>query len=376
LAASNTAEWFPRTLLDELEEDELHRPVLFRLADDGDRRRLEELRSRVPDIVVRDRVLAQLAGLVQSRTPQERLTPSRIEAAVRAHLAGTPPDEYGVWVWYPWLRRLTHLLDRDAFVELRTARSQNKITREEGDRLAGKRVGIVGLSMGHAIALALATERGCGELRVADFDRLELSNLNRLPAGVHELGLRKVVVTSRAVAEIDPFIDVTCWPEGVRAATMDEFLLGGGRLDAVFDQCDSLDIKLLVRERARELGIPVLMATSDRGLIDVERFDLEPDRPLLHGLVGDLDSQRLRGLATMAEKLPAALAMMGGLDGVSPRMRESIAEVGSTIESWPQLASAVCLNAGVAADVCRRVLLGQLLSSGRHVVDLDELIVD
>src|SRR5258708_5818542 len=129
------------------------------------------------------------------------LPASRIEAAVRAHLAGTPPGDYGVWAWHPWLRRLTHLLDRDEFVELRTARSQNKITREERDRLAGKRVGIVGLSMGHAIALALATERGCGELRVADFDRLELSNLNRLPARVHELGLRKVVVTSPAAAE-------------------------------------------------------------------------------------------------------------------------------------------------------------------------------
>ena len=29
------------------------------------------------------------------------------------------------------------------------------------------------------------------------------------------------------------------------------------------------------------------MATSDRGLFDIERFDLDPDRPLFHGLAGE-----------------------------------------------------------------------------------------
>ena len=36
------------------------------------------------------------------------------------------------------------------------------------------------------------------------------------------------------------------------------------------------------------------MATSDRGLVDVERFDLEPHRPILHGLLGDLDTRCFR----------------------------------------------------------------------------------
>jgi len=31
------------------------------------------------------------------------------------------------------------------------------------------------------------------------------------------------------------------------------------------------------------------METSDRGLLDVERFDKEPSRPPFHGLVGELD---------------------------------------------------------------------------------------
>jgi molybdopterin/thiamine biosynthesis adenylyltransferase len=372
VAAHDLAAWLAPLLS---REDQQARPVLFRLADDGDRARFEQLRSDLQHVQVCDRIREQIGGLVQSRTPGARLEPAQREEAVDAHLAGTPAHLYGVWAWYPWLRRLVHLLDRDEFVELRTDRNRNKITREERDRLAAKRVGVVGLSAGHAIALALALERGCGELRLADADSLDLSNLNRVRAGVHEIGLPKVVVASRAIAEVDPFLEVTCFPGGVQAGNVDAFLLGNGPLDLVFDECDSLDVKLLLRERAREAGIPVVMATGERGMLDVERYDLEPDRPLLHGLVGDLDSARLRRL-TGPEKVPHVLTILGGQESLPRRARESLAEVGRTIETWPQLASAVILNSGAAADVSRRILLGGLRASGRHLVDLEALIPD
>jgi tRNA A37 threonylcarbamoyladenosine dehydratase len=55
-----------------------------------------------------------------------------------------------------------------------------------------KRIGVVGLSVGQSVALTLALERSFGELRLADFDRLDLSNLNRIRAGVHDLNLPNV----------------------------------------------------------------------------------------------------------------------------------------------------------------------------------------
>ena len=68
-------------------------------------------------------------------------------------------------------------------------------------------------------------------------------------------------------------------------------------------------MKVLVREAARALRLPVLMATSDRGLVDVERFDLEPSRPILHGLLGDLDSARLCRLDHQ-DKVPHVLRII------------------------------------------------------------------
>ena len=62
-------------------------------------------------------------------------------------------------------------------------------------------------------------------------------------------------------------------PEGIHADNLATFLDG---LDLVVEECDSLDVKFMVREEARERRIPVIMETSDRGVLDVERFDLEP----------------------------------------------------------------------------------------------------
>jgi hypothetical protein len=230
----------------------------------------------------------------------------------------------------------------------------------------------VGLSSGHAVAYTLAAQGVCGELRLADFDDLELTNLNRVPATVFDLGMNKAVVCARRIAELDPYLPVTVEPAGITAQTVDGFLDG---LDAVIEECDSLDAKVLIREVARIRRLPVLMATSDRGLLDVERFDLEPSRPIMHGLLGDVDTARFAHLSN-EEKLPHALRMTDASQ-VSSRMAASLIEVGKTVSTWPQLCSDVALNASVLAEAVRRIGLGEKLPSGRVRIDtaamLDEL---
>ena len=81
--------------------------------------------------------------------------------------------------------------------------------------------------------------------------------------------MNKALVAAQRIAEMDPYLDVQI-DTGYDPESVDGFVDG---LDIVIEECDSLDIKLLVRETARTRGVPVLMASSDRGLIDVERFD-------------------------------------------------------------------------------------------------------
>ena len=100
------------------------------------------------------------------------------------------------------------MLGPAGFRTLRLDRNRNKITRVEQDQLCQQKVGVVGLSVGHSIAYALALEGICAELRLADFDTLELSNLNRIPATVLDLGVNKATILSRRIAELDPFLTV------------------------------------------------------------------------------------------------------------------------------------------------------------------------
>ncbi|MDB5152058.1 MAG: Rv1355c family protein [Mucilaginibacter sp.] len=350
----------------------IYTPEFFRLNIPADKTALNDLKSENKALFIHDEIYSQLQELIKSQNPSVRIKNDQYEARIVNHLKGQAMEEYGVWVYYPWSRRLVHLLDQDEFIEVRTNRNQYKITGDEKHTLSTKKIGIVGLSVGQSIALTLSMERGFGELRLADFDTLELSNLNRIRTGLHNMGIPKVVIAAREIAEIDPFLKVNCFFDGLTEANMDAFFTGNGKLDLLVDECDGLDIKIISRYKARELRIPVIMDTSDRGMLDVERFDLEPDRPILHGTVENVNPKTIKEL-TNEEKIPVILQMLG-IENISLRAKASMVEVEQSINTWPQLASSVTLGGAVGADVCRRILLDQFHQSGRYYIDLEELV--
>lgn len=368
----DTGDRLGQKLLEARFECEAWRPQLFRLTSSEDRKALSVLFDEVASVQVYDALEEQLVDLIRTRNPGERLSDSAARERVGMYLGDTPPEEYGVWVYYPWSVRLVHLLDELEFVELRTNRNKYKLTPEEQARLATKKVGVVGLSVGHTVATTLALERSIGEIRLADFDRLDLSNLNRIRSSVHNLGVSKVLLTAREIAEIDPFLKVVLYPVGVHDDNINAFILRGGKLDVLIDECDSIDIKLKLRMCARLHRIPVLMETSDRALIDVERFDLEPSRPIFHGLVGNIEPERIANLST-EEKIPYVLKIIGE-ETMSSRMVSSMIEIESTIKTWPQLGSGVVYGGGAAADIVRRINLQQMNYSGRFVADIEQIV--
>jgi molybdopterin/thiamine biosynthesis adenylyltransferase len=285
-----------------------------------------------------------------------------------------PPDmdmpvESFRWAYYPWRRSAVKILGPQAFRALRLDRNRNVVTFAEQQELGRLSIGVIGLSVGHMIAHTLAVQGLCGRLRLADFDTLELSNLNRVPATVFDLGINKAVAAARRIAEVDPYLDVTVQASGLTPETMDEFLDG---LDIVVEECDSLDMKIAVREAARDRRLPVVMATSDRGLIDVERYDLEPDRPVFHGLLADVDVADLAGL-TNKDKVPYVLRILDGAT-LSSRVAASMIEIGHTVSTWPQLVGDIAVGAATVAEAVRRIGLAEELRSGRARVDIAEAL--
>ncbi len=314
----------------------------------ADRAVLERLRAD-PEVEFLDHCDAQLLGLRSLRP------------APCSDILAEPRR----WVYYPWRRTVVAVLGPRGFRALRLDRNRNSITTQEQTRLHSLTIGVAGLSVGHVIAHTLAAQGLCGSLRLADFDHLELSNLNRVPATVFDLGLNKAHVAARRIAELDPYLAVDVFDAGLNADTVDAFLDG---LDIVVEECDSLDMKVAVRLGARDRRIPVLMATSDRGRVDVERFDQEPERPILHGLLGPLDIELLPGMSSR-EKIPYMLRY-DEAQRVSPRTAASLIEIDRSLSTWPQLASDVILGASALAEAVRRIGLGENLRSGRCRIDI------
>jgi len=350
----------------------IFKPLFYRINNTLEQEKFKEL-LLLPGIIVVDYILDQIKELIKYKTPNKKFTNDELDVEAKKHIGNLSINEYGVWVYYAWANRLVHILDEKEFIDIRTSRNQNKITKEERDILAAKKIGVIGLSVGQSVSVTLAMERICGELRLSDFDILELTNLNRIRTGIHNLGLAKVYSVAREIAEIDPFIKVVCFPKGLTEDNMDVFFTGNGKLDLLVEESDGFDIKILSRYKARELKIPVIMEASDRCMVDIERFDLEPNRSILHGLVEHLDINKLKSLKTNEEKIPYMLDVLG-LETASVRLKASMLEIEQTINSWPQLASAVTMGGGITADVSRRMLLNYYTESGRFHIDIEELI--
>ena len=352
--------------------NDIFKPVFFRICNKEEKEKFKILLQNTPGIVVYDEIQSQLQELVKSLNPTVKFSISTYPDFIKTHLNGCPEYEYGVWVYYPWSNKVVHMLDEQEFIEIRTNRNRNKITLEEKEILTKKRVGVIGLSVGQSVALTMTMERSYGEIRIADYDIIEVSNLNRIRTGVHNMNVKKTIVTAREIMEIDPFLKVTCFHDGLTEQNMERFMTEGGSLDAIIEECDSLDIKINSRLYAKKMKIPVIMDTSDKGMIDIERFDLTPERPVLHGLLAGYDLSNLKNIT--AEKRMEIIYAVLDKGKISERFRSSIEQIGKTITTWPQLASSVIAGGANAADVYRRIMLGGIQDSGRYYIDLEELI--
>lgn len=178
---------------------------------------------------------------------------------------------------------------------------------------------------------------------------------------------------SRKVWEIDPYIEVEAYNDGLSEENLAEILKY--KVDVIVDEMDDLRMKVILREAAKNKQIPVVMAADDGddALLEVERYDLRSDLQPFGGRIPEDILGRIK-----AGGIPRAeLGMMIGRYFVGPehvplRMYESLIEVGKTLPSWPQLGSAAALSGISIAFVIKKILLGQKVKDGRTLVSLDE----
>ena len=107
------------------------------------------------------------------------------------------------------------------------------------DKISAARVAVCGLGgLGSNIAIALA-RAGVGHLHLIDFDRVDLTNLNRQQYAVGQLGQYKTDALRETLALISPYCDVTCDTIKVTEETLPDLLRNEDYICEAFDRAEA-----------------------------------------------------------------------------------------------------------------------------------------
>lgn len=152
---------------------------------------------------------------------------------------------------------------------------------------------IVGLGgLGSPVAMYLATA-GVGHLMLADFDKVELSNLQRqIIHNTHDLDRPKVESAKDTLAALNPDVNITCINEKLDAAKLDSIL---PTVDIVIDGCDNFNTRFAVNAACVKHKKPLVSGAAIRmeGQVAVFRNDLD-DAPCYHCLYKDEGEEEIR----------------------------------------------------------------------------------
>lgn len=257
--------------------------------------------------------------------------------------------------------------------ELSTLRNRNLITREEQEKLRRTVVGFFGLSVGSHAAVTWVMESRADGIKISDPDTIDPTNLNRLRFGWDSVGRMKADVVSEQVCSLHPDIEVYSSIK-TDPGSVKKLFDGEPKINIVVDEVDDLKSKVIFRQLARERKLPLISATDvgDNVVLDVERYDLEPQPEPFLGRLPGIESLDVNDLSVQ-EKIKLIIQLVGP-ENFSDEMSNSLAEIGKTLKTWPQLGATATIAGGVITTTIKKIVLGEKVGSERYVVSLDRIL--
>jgi molybdopterin/thiamine biosynthesis adenylyltransferase len=252
------------------------------------------------------------------------------------------------------------------------------------ERLSSTVVGVIGASVGSNVIEAINRELRPKHLKIADPDWVELTNLNRLErVNVSQLAAsrarrselrnafemhrhNKAEVAAYQQHMVDPYANIAVYTEGITEQNLDEFLLGNDmepRLNFVVEEADDVELKVTVRRRCRELGIPVLMV-SDFGHIVTLHFQdflANPNLPIAFGCDDEECERLLVKCVTSGNRndLFAFVRAFVGADCFRDEFADWMAGAGEQpTSSLPQSGATALISGAIAAKAVAQHVLG------------------
>lgn len=142
---------------------------------------------------------------------------------------------------------------------------------EGQEKLLAARVLIVGLGgLGSPVAMYLAAA-GIGHLILADFDRVDLSNLQRQIAHTTDrIGETKVESAAQTLRALNPDVQITCVTQVLDADALNVYV---AQADVVIDCCDNFATRFAINAACVAAKVPLVSGAAIRLEGQVAVFD-------------------------------------------------------------------------------------------------------
>ena len=157
---------------------------------------------------------------------------------------------------------------QDAF-----SRMEILLGREDTNKLSKARIAVFGLGgVGSYVVEALA-RCGIGSLTLVDHDTVSVTNINRQIYALRStVGESKVQVAKNRIRDIDENILVHTYETFFNEDTSDMFDFH--MFDYIVDAIDTVTSKLLIIQKAKECGTPVISCMGTGNKLDPSRFEI------------------------------------------------------------------------------------------------------
>ena len=216
----------------------------------------------------------------------------------------------------------------DDYYRERTDRNLGWITPEEQEIIRASVVGIAGCGGMGGLLASTFCRLGVGEVRIADSEVFDVSNINRqYAAGRHTVGRSKAWETARLTRDVTDDTTLTVYPYGITDETADSFVFG---CDVVCDEVEfwAVGSRIRLHQAGRLHGVPLLNCNTVG--FGTRLFRFEPDGFTMEELLGiGYDEaialeRKVQDRTATKEEVRSVMNRM--LDGLVPELPEYAAD--------------------------------------------------
>ena len=194
----------------------------------------------------------------------------------------------------------------------------NVIGKDNYELLRSKKILLVGIGGVGGYALECLVRSGIEQITIADFDTIEITNLNRqIISTQHNINCLKVDEAKKRAESINSNIDIKIYAEKLTSVNIEDFL--SDNYDYIIDACDDVSLKCEMIKIAskRRLNIISCMGTGNRlhpencQISKLKNTQNDPLAKKMRYILGKEDKKYLETFVVWSSEIPKRVEKLG-----------------------------------------------------------------